>query len=255
MALYIESGNVYYIMLYALIPAVATVMGSALIFLHTKVGEKMIDSGMGFAAGLMIYISFVDLLIPSFDFGGMALPFIGFVIGFAMIKFLDVLVPHIGIIHSNLQHSSGRKLSKTILIALAIAIHNIPEGIAVGSSTIYNLDSGFRVALSIAIQDIPEGLAVVLPIYMTTNSYLKSFAIGVVSAIIEYISSFIALIGLIDTDLTLPLLLALSASAMIYVVVHEISPEIFGHEHDEYATGGFFLGLVSGILFGVVYGG
>uniref|UniRef100_A0A7C5XLX9 ZIP family metal transporter n=1 Tax=Ignisphaera aggregans TaxID=334771 RepID=A0A7C5XLX9_9CREN len=254
MALNIEPGNVFYVMLYALIPAIATIMGSALIFLHTKVGEKMIDSGMGFAAGLMIYISFVDLLIPSFDFGSMALPFIGFIIGFAMIKLLDVLVPHIGIIHSKL-HSSGKKLGKTILIALAIAIHNIPEGIAVGSSTIYNLDSGFRVALSIAIQDIPEGLAVAIPIYMTTNSYLKSFAIGVLSAVIEYISAFIALIGLIDTYLTLPLLLALSASAMIYVVVHEISPEIFGHEHDEYSTGGFFLGLLTGILFGVVYGG
>ena len=72
MALNIEPGNVFYVMLYALIPAIATIMGSALIFLHTKVGEKMIDSGMGFAAGLMIYISFVDLLIPSFDFGSIA---------------------------------------------------------------------------------------------------------------------------------------------------------------------------------------
>ncbi|MEM4464988.1 MAG: ZIP family metal transporter [Ignisphaera sp.] len=240
-------GSVVDIASYALIPAVATILGSALIFLHTRIGEKLVDVGMGFAAGLMIYVSFVDLLIPSLGFGTV-LSLAGFIAGLVLIKSLDLLIPHINIIRSTVQ-SSSRSLGKTILIALAIAIHNIPEGIAVGSSTMYSLDSGFRVALSIAIQDIPEGLAVALPIYMTTGSRVKSFAIGVLSAAIEYISSFVAIVGFVDINLTLPLLLSLSASAMIYVVVHEIAPEIFGHEHDEYSTGGLFLGLLIALLF------
>lgn len=242
---------VMYIALYSVVPALATVLGSALIFFHLRVGEKLVDSSMGFAAGLMIYVSFIDLLIPSLSLST-SLTLLGFVMGFAMIKLLDILVPHIGIIRSGLQ-SGNRRLSKTILIALAIAIHNIPEGIAIGSSTIYSVESGFRVALSIAVQDVPEGLAVALPIYITTNSALKSFFVGVVSAVIEYFSAFVALIGVIDVGLTLPLLLALSASAMIYVVVHEISPEIFGHEHDEYSTLGLFLGLLIGILFSLLH--
>ncbi|MCS7111443.1 MAG: ZIP family metal transporter [Ignisphaera sp.] len=251
-ALYVN--HVIDIAVSALIPAIATVFGSSLIFLHLKVGEKLIDSGMGFAAGLMIYVSFIDLLVPSIEFGTASLPLVGFIAGLAMIKSLDLLVPHINVIRSRAQPSStDANLSKTILIALAIAIHNIPEGIAVGSSTMYSIDRGVRVALSIAIQDIPEGLAVAIPIYVMTGSSLKSFCIGTVSGAVEYLSSFIALIGAVDTGTTLPILLALSASAMIYVVVHEIAPEIFGHEHDEYATVGLFTGLLTGLLFDLFY--
>ncbi|MCS7122051.1 MAG: ZIP family metal transporter [Archaeoglobaceae archaeon] len=233
------------IALYTLIPVSTTILGSAFVLFKSRVEEKLIDTNMGFAIGLMIYISFIDLLMPSIEISN-TLSFIGFAAGFAFIKLLDIFTPHIHTIGSNADFKT--KNGKTILIALAIAIHNIPEGFALGSSIVYDLESGFRVSLSIAVQDFPEGFAVALSVYTITGSRLKGFAIGTASAFVEYVSAFVALISFIDIYTFLPLLLAISASAMIYVAVHEIAPKIFGHEHDEYSTLGLFLGLSAGLL-------
>ncbi len=226
---------------YALVPTLATVLGSSMVFLRFGLDERFADSALGFGAGLMVYVAFAELLAPSLELGGLGLSLLGFATGFALIKALDALVPHARIVR-------GQLSKRMALVALAIAIHNIPEGLAVGSSTLYSPEAGLTTAIAIAAQDVPEGLIVSLAATAASGSRLVGFSVGVLSAASEFASALVALVGLVDTALTLPLLLALSASAMIYVVVHEVAPEIFGHEHDEYSTAGFIAGLVLGIL-------
>lgn len=242
-------GGIEGILTYALIPTLATIAGSALIFMRVGVKEVVMDSLMGFASGLMIYVSFVELLVPALESVSLHISVLGFLGGFALIKVLDVLIPHIKLIKESNSVLEGRK---TLLIALAIMLHNIPEGLAVGTATLYGTEQGLRVAISIAAQDFPEGLAVALPVFRASRSVLMGFAVGVISAFSEYLSALMALVGLIDVGVMLPLLMSLSASAMIYVVVHEIAPEIFGHEHDEYATAGFIVGILLGLIFELI---
>ncbi len=226
---------------YALIPTVATVLGSALVFLRSGLDERFADAALGFGSGLMVYVAFAELLVPSLELGGLGLSLLGFIAGFALIKALDVLVPHTRIIRGELSE-------RMALVALAIAIHNVPEGLAVGSASLYSPEDGLAAAIAIAVQDVPEGLVVSLAAMAASGSRLVGFSVGVLSAASELASAMAALVGLVETAVTLPLLLALSASAMVYVVIHEVAPEIFGHEHDEYSTAGLLAGLVLGIL-------
>jgi len=242
------------ISLVALPTFIATTFGSALVFMNVRLGEKGLDMGMGFAAGVMIYVSFANLLIPSIERYPLAFVLIGFGIGIAIIRALDVVVPHTTIVKSN-NYIDAKKLSRAMLIALAIAIHNIPEGLAVGTTTMYNFDYGLMTSIAIAIQDIPEGLAVAIAITKFGGSSMKGFVMGIASGLSEYLSAFIPLIILIEPQVLLPIMSTLSASMMIYVVIHEIAPEIFGHEHDEYAVAGFLIGLVISIALYTVYPG
>ncbi|MEM0352650.1 MAG: ZIP family metal transporter [Sulfolobales archaeon] len=226
---------------YGLIPTIATILGSALIFLHVSLDERFVDVALGFGSGLMVYVAFVELLIPSIELGGLGLSLVGFTIGFILIKSLDTFVPHARVVRND-----GRR--NLTLVALAIAIHNIPEGLAVGSTSLHSPEAGLATAIAIAIQDVPEGLIVSLSVATSSGKILSGFLAGVLSAVSELVSAIASLVGLIDTAITLPVLLALSASAMVYVVVHEVAPEIFGHEHDEYATLGFIAGLIIGMI-------
>lgn len=228
----------------ALIPLTATVFGSLLIFVNYRFGEVGLDFGLGFAAGVMIYITFVNLLIPSIDYGGVLISLTGFLAGVALVKVLDVLIPHTRLIKASDGSKDRTAVSRVVLIALAIAIHNIPEGLAVGSSSIYSLSDGLAVSLAIAIQDVPEGLAVAVSVANYSNSAFKGFLAGAFSGFTEYLAAFISLAAVLDYEVLTQFIMAASAGAMVYIVVHEIVPEVFGHEHDEPATLGFFLGLL-----------
>ncbi|PUA34024.1 MAG: hypothetical protein B7O98_01020 [Zestosphaera tikiterensis] len=232
------------ISLIALIPFAATVFGSLIIFVNYRFGEVGLDFGLGFAAGVMIYVTFVNLLIPSIDYGGIVNSLTGFAVGVALVKVLDVLIPHTRLIRAPGGSKDRRAVARVVLIALAIAIHNIPEGLAVGSSSVYSLSDGFAVSLAIALQDVPEGLAVAVPVANYSKSAFKGFLVGAFSGFTEYLAAFIALVAVLDYEILTPFMMAVSAGAMVYIVIHEIVPEVFGHEHDEPATLGFFLGLL-----------
>ncbi|MCS7099576.1 MAG: ZIP family metal transporter [Sulfolobales archaeon] len=231
--------------LLGLIPTLATLAGSTAVFLPFSLDEKFIDLALGFGSGLMVYVAFLELFAPSLELGGFGLSLAGFFAGVALIRALDELVPHARIVR-------GGERRNLTLVALAIAIHNIPEGLAVGSTSLYSLEAGLATAVAIAVQDVPEGLIVALAVASTYRKTLAAFATGALSALSEYLSALASMVGLVEPAATLPLLMSLSASAMMYVVIHEVAPEIFGHEHDEFATAGFIVGVVAGLVFGVL---
>ncbi len=241
------------VFLVGMIPAVLTIAGSIPVLLGFKFTEPVIDSGMGFAAGIMLVASFTSLLLPSIEMGGVGVSILGFVLGILLIRLLDSIIPHLHFI----KHSSGiggNALYKAWLMALAMIIHNIPEGMAVGVSTTYSITDGLTIAFAIGIQDIPEGLAVALPILSITRSRKLSFTIGALSGLVEAVAALIPAILVTYAHIALPLMLALASGSMIYVVVHEIIPEIYGHEHNEPSTLGFFIGFIVMLVLDSVLG-
>ncbi len=229
------------------IPAIFTIIGSLPVLLNVKFTEKITDAGMGFAAGIMLVASFTSLLLPAINHGNIVIAVTGFIIGIILVKILDVLIPHIHFIRG--YHNVGYSYSrKAWLMALAMIIHNIPEGMAVGASTTYDVTEGLIIAIAIAIQDIPEGFATALPVLNITKSKRQAFIISAISGIAELLAALIPPLIIVFVHVALPLMLAIASGAMIYVVVHEIIPEIYGHEHNEPSTIGFFIGFIVMLL-------
>ena len=227
------------------LPAALTVLGSAPILLGARLGEELLDAGMGFSAGIMLVASFTSLLLPSIREGGLWLAIAGFTLGLLTVKGLDLLTPHLHFIKGYEGPRTRRSLRKAWLIALAMIIHNVPEGMAVGAAATYSTTRGVLLALAIGVQDIPEGLAVAIPLAIASGSPTKAFAMGALSGVAEALAALIPPLVVTAIATTLPLIMALAAGAMVYVVVHEVVPDIYGHGHDEPATVGFFAGFVT----------
>ncbi len=229
------------------IPALLTILGSTPVLLRIRFTEPIIDSGMGFAAGIMLVASFTSLLLPSIELGSISISIIGFVLGVLLIRLLDSIIPHLHFVRRS-NNVKANTLYKAWLMALAMIIHNIPEGMAVGVGATYSVMDGLTIALAIGIQDIPEGLAVALPILSITKSRRISFAIGALSGLAEAFAALIPAVLVAYAHIALPLMLALASGSMVYVVVHEIIPEIYGHERNEPSTIGFFIGFIVMLL-------
>ncbi len=234
-----------------LIPAAMTAMGSIPILLGASLSEKARDTGMGFAAGVMVVASFTSLLLPAVEMGGPLLSAAGFLVGAGLIKVLDSLLPHMHWVKGF--EGSSRPLERELLIALAMVVHNIPEGMAVGVAATKSSAEGLVLALAIGLQDVPEGLAVALPLVASKGKWI-AFSIGVASGVAEAISALLPPLVVEHVELALPFMMALAAGAMIYVVIHEVVPEIYGHEHDEPSTAGFFLGFLAMLLLDTALG-
>lgn len=251
-----------------IIPFLGTALGAGCVFLiKDKIPELLQKSLMGFAAGVMVAATVWSLLIPSMEITGKegfmsVLPnIIGFSLGIGFLLMLDIFVPHL---HIDGGESEGpnSKLSKTTKLVFAVALHNIPEGMAVGvvlSAAIENnsyLSMAGALALSIgmAIQNFPEGAIVSMPLRAAGNSRKKSFYIGMLSGIIEPIAAIFTIILASWILPILPYLLAFAAGAMIYVVVEELIPETQEGHHSNFGTIGFALGFLLMMVLDVVLG-
>ncbi|MCX8180143.1 MAG: ZIP family metal transporter [Thermofilaceae archaeon] len=227
------------------IPAVMTAIGSIPVLLGSKMSERARDTSMGFAAGVMLVASFTSLLIPAVESGGPLSATLGFLLGAALIKGFDAALPHFHWVKG--MEGPHKQIKKELLVALAMVVHNIPEGMAVGAAATRNLADGLVIALAIGMQDVPEGLAVALPLVPGKGSLL-AFSVGIMSGVAEALSALIPPLIVEHVEAALPFTSALAAGAMIYVVVHEVVPEIYGHEHDEPSTIGFFAGFIGMLL-------
>ena len=240
-----------------LIPFAGTAAGSACVFFLKKDLKTSIQRALtGFAAGVMVAASIWSLIVPAIeqseDKGRLAfLPaFIGFWLGILFLLLLDHVIPHL---HRSINQVEGPKshLTRTAMLVLAVTLHNIPEGMAVGvvyaglvnGSGLITAGGALALALGIAIQNFPEGAIISMPLYSEGKSKPKSFALGVLSGAVEPIFGGITVLvaGLVVP--AMPYLLSFAAGAMLYVVVEELIPEMSAGEHSNIGVISFAIGF------------
>jgi len=251
-----------------LIPLLGTVLGSGFVFFMKRDMPVLLQKTLlGFASGVMVAAAVWSLLLPSLEMsehmGGLRIipSAVGFLLGIGFLLVIDQLTPHL---HINTDKPEGlrSRLSRTTMLSLAVTIHNLPEGMAVGVvlAGAAQGDSGITVAgalamaIGIAIQNIPEGAIISMPMRAEGNSRWKSFAIGSLSGVVEPIGGMLVILL---TSLTLPLMpymLSFAAGAMMYVVVEELIPEASSGKHTNISTIGFALGFVLMMTLDVVFG-
>lgn len=238
-----------------------TALGASLVFFTKQVSFKLLDSMMGFAAGVMIAASIWSLILPAIDMAeaqghiGWVPAVIGFLLGGLVLRICDHYLPHL---HIGLPRDEAEGIPtswrRSTLLMLAMTLHNIPEGLAVGvlfGAAIQSVDLGMSAALApaialaigIGIQNFPEGVAVSLPLRRDGMKRGKSFWYGQLSGIVEPVSAVIGAAAVILVEPVLPYALAFAAGAMIYVVVEELIPESQMHGNTDIATLGTMIGF------------
>ena len=250
-----------------LIPFLGTALGSALVFFMKKELDARIQKILsGFAAGVMVAASVWSLLIPSMemssDRGRLAFipAAVGFCLGMIFLFILDTTVPHMHL--DETQEGVKSKLQKTTMMVLAVTLHNIPEGMAVGilyagwaSGSAQITEAGaLSLALGIAIQNFPEGAIISMSLAGNGESKNKSFAFGVLSGIVEPVAAVITILLKNLIVPVLPYLLSFAAGAMLYVVVEELIPEASEKPHSNLGTIGFSLGFILMMILDVALG-
>lgn len=258
-------GGIGGIALGLLIPFAGTVLGSAFVFFMKKeIPEKLQKALLGFASGVMVAASVWSLLIPAMEMGDGKLSVVpatvGLLAGFAFLLLIDYITPHLHL--DGDQEGPESHLSKTTMLSLAVTIHNLPEGMAVGVAIAGALSSdvGMSVAgalalsLGIAIQNIPEGAIISMPLRAVGNTRLRSFGIGSLSGIVEPVGGLLVLLLASIVTPMMPYLLAFAAGAMLYVVIEELIPEASTGKHSNISTVGFALGFALMMVLDVVLG-
>ncbi len=254
------------IVLSLFIPLIGGTLGSAMVFfLKKEINPRLQKLLMGFASGVMIAASIWSLIQPAIESYGKSdykrwlIPAAGFLIGIGFMFLLDYLIPHIHI-NNEEEGIKKNKLSKTFKMMLAVTLHNVPEGLAVGvvmagaiNGTITE-EAMLALAIGIAIQNFPEGAIVSMPLKEEGLSKWKAFLYGFLSGVVEPIAALIA-IGLTSiVSFILPAVLAFAAGVMIYVVVEELIPEANNGKHSNLATIGLAIGFVVMMILDVALG-
>ena len=254
-----------------------TACGAALVFFFKSTNRKFLDMALGFTAGVMIAASFWSLIAPAItaveiqnELGQSSLPSflppaIGFFLGAIFMFVLDKSIPHLHIF-GKLKEAEGPKtdLKKTSLLVLAIATHNIPEGLAVGVAfgalfipefaNVYTLGAAVALGIGIGLQNFPEGIAVSMPLRRQGVSRFRSFWFGQLSAIVEPIAAVLGALAVTFFTPILPYALSFAAGAMIFVVVEEVIPETQQDKYTDIATLGFIGGFIVMMILDVALG-
>lgn len=240
-----------------LLPFVGTTLGAAMVFLlREQIAPWLQKLLLGFASGVMMAASVWSLLIPSIDMtiesGGIGwLPAVlGFLAGMFSLLLFDTIVPHV---HLDSDKPEGVKsgLGRSTMLVLAVTLHNVPEGMAVGvvlagamsGDTTISLAAAMALSVGIAIQNFPEGAIVSMPLKESVRSKWKAFAYGAGSGVVEPLAGLVTILLIDWLQPVLPFLLAFSAGAMIYVVVEELIPESQQGSHSNIATIGVAFGF------------
>lgn len=251
-----------------LIPFVGTTLGAAMVFfMKNEMSIRLTRILLGFASGVMLAASVWSLLLPSIEqteaSGGIAwLPAaVGFLAGIGFLLLLDTVIPHL---HRDAKDAEGMpsKLKKDTMLFLAIVLHNIPEGMAVGvvfagilaGNEGMTMASAIALSIGIAIQNFPEGAIVSMPLRTQGHSRTSAFWYGTASGVVEPIA---AVITILLTELLVPILpylLAFAAGAMVYVVVEELIPELQSHGHSNTGIIGLAFGFVLMMILDVALG-
>ena len=223
-----------------------TGLGGVIAFFMNKDSVRLLGFTLDFSAGLMLSIVCFDLLPEAFKIGGVGLTCVGVVVGTAIIILLDDIIKRM----KSVRNSIGDKsiLKTGILMAVAISLHNFPEGLAVGSGLEASMKLGLSIAIVIAIHDIPEGIAVALPLRMGGIRKLKVLALVIISGLPTAIGAFIGGILGEVSEKFITLCLGFAGGAMIYIVCNELMPEARKLHRGRLSSIGNMLGILGGIL-------
>ena len=258
--------NILHITIGLLIPFLGTSLGAAMVFFLKKDMDPKIQKFLlGFASGVMIAASVWSLIIPAMDMSenmgkwSFVPAVTGFMLGIFFLLILDSIIPHL---HLNTDKPEGRKskLKKSIMLVLAVTLHNIPEGMAVGvvfagilaNNAAISLAGAFALSIGIAVQNFPEGAIVSMPLLDTGISKKKAFGFGILTGVVEPIGGLITILLTSLVDPILPYILSFAAGAMIYVVVEELIPESQSGEHSNISTIGVAIGFCLMMVLDVV---
>ena len=251
---------------------VLTAVGAGLVFFFKSSNRKVLDMSLGFTGGVMIAASFWSLLAPAIEYVEMQnkigasnmpswfAPTVGFLLGALFLFMLDKIIPHLHLFNKK-KDAEGMSTNwqKTILLVLAIALHNIPEGLAVGVAFgalafpefggmelegVFTIGTAVALAIGIAIQNFPEGFAVSMPLRRQGLTRFKSWQWGQLSAIVEPIFAVIGAAIVIQVLPILPYALSFAAGAMIFIVVEEVIPESQKGGNTDLATMGLIIGFI-----------
>lgn len=251
-----------------IIPFVGTTLGAAMVFfLKNEMKPLLQKTLLGFASGVMIAASVWSLLIPAIDMaeeqGDVAwVPaVVGFLLGIGFLLFLDSVIPHL---HMDTDKPEGAKskLGKNTMLVLAVTLHNIPEGMAIGvlfagmlaENAGISAAGAFALSIGIAIQNFPEGAIISMPLVGNDISKRKAFSYGALSGIVEPIGAVLTILLTSLIILVLPYILSFAAGAMIYVVVEELIPEAQSGEHSNFGTIGVAIGFAMMMILDVALG-
>ena len=249
-----------------MIPFFGTVLGATMVFfMKNRICSSIEKLLLGFAAGVMVAASIWSLLLPSLDMAyeqGVIVwvpPVVGFLIG---IVFLLVTNHFLFCHYFNEDDIVSFEFKKTIMMIIAVTLHNIPEGMAVGvvfagamhEHSIITMTGAFSLAIGIAIQNFPEGAIISMPLKGGGMSKRKSFVYGVLSGVVEPIGAFITIMLTKAISVVLPYLLSFAAGAMIYVVVLELVPELKKGDHSSYGVIGIILGFFLMMSLDIIFG-
>lgn len=236
----------------------ATMIGAGLGFVFKQITHKFSDVVLAFAAGIMMAAAVLGLILPSVEYGeganGLVVTVLGILVGAVAVNLMDKFVPHM---HKMLgeENNTSTSLNKILLFVSAIAIHNLPEGIAAGVGFgSGNTAQALMIAGGIALQNIPEGMVIIGPMLASGVSAKKTFLAALATGLVEVVGTFIGYFAVSVSLTVLPFALAFAGGTMLYIISHDIIPETHAHGAHKSATYalliGFCIMLVSDVLLG-----
>lgn len=239
--------EIAFALMLSLLAGISTTIGGLIAFFVRKTKFCYLCIAFGFSAGVMIFISFAELLVHAMETVGPSIAFLGFFSGMLVIYLIDFFVPHTYKEESNVGKKSRIKRT-AILLFIGITIHNFPEGMAVMLSSLTEIKMGILVAVAIALHNIPEGIAVAMPIYYSTKDRKKAFYYSFLSGITEPMGALISFFFLAPflSPLVLSLMLSAVAGIMVFISFDELLPYVYarhGNPHQHLAIMGLFLGM------------
>ncbi len=237
----------------------ATIFGSLIGFAFKKISHKFSDIVLSFAAGVMLAAAVLGLILPSLEYGGryaLAITVCGIFAGAFCLNLIDKLVPHLHkLVGADIEEHHNANLSKVLLFVTAIAIHNLPEGIAAGVGFgSGNTAQALLIAGGIALQNIPEGMVIIGPMLAAGVSPRKTFICAMITGLVEVVGALLGYFAVSVASAVLPFALAFAGGTMLYVISDEMIPETHAHGSERGATYallvGFCVMLVTDVLLG-----
>ena len=226
----------------------ATVIGAIIGFMFKKISHRFSDIVLSFAAGIMLAASVIGLILPSLEYGGklgLIKTIAGIFLGAVCLNLIDKLVPHLhNLVGADAEKHNNQNLNKILLFVLAIGIHNLPEGIAAGVGFGSGDESGaLMIAIGIALQNIPEGMIIIGPMLSAGVKPVRAFIIALITGLVEVAGTFLGYFAVNISSVVLPIALAFAGGTMLYVVSDEMLSETHGHGSQRGATYALLVGF------------